>query len=102
MRIMLRDLFRCRECGRFEPPRFRNWQLQVWDEWQMGHLIPVAQGGRNWRNIALICRECNQRIGAKVWKPKVKLRWWQKVLDWFLVIWFGDWPRKADLRGHGG
>lgn len=62
----------------------------------MGHMVPVAQGGRNWRNLALICAECNQRIGARVWQPKRHLRRWQVALDWILVL-FYDWPRPADF-----
>lgn len=90
-RITIRDLCTCRECGRREWP----W----WSKWHMGHLRPYSKGGRNWRNLALICRDCNLHISAKDWEPRIKLHWWQHVLDWSLVIILQDWPRFEDLIG---
>lgn len=86
-RIKIRDLCTCRECGRRAAP----W----WDEWQMGHIVPFSKGGRTFRNIALICRDCNLKIGASYWNPR-PLSWWQHLIDWFLILTY-DRPTVEDL-----
>jgi 5-methylcytosine-specific restriction endonuclease McrA len=58
-RIKLRDRGTCRYCGDIHGP------------FEIDHVIPVSLGGDTaMRNLVLACRQCNQRKGNHVWKPK--------------------------------
>lgn len=89
LRVGLRDGFRCRYCGR-----------RVWP-WnsprpEIDHILPVARGGRNWRNLAWACHPCNRRKAVDLWRPR-PLTWWQVVLSVVLLVLLMDWPRLEDL-----
>jgi len=67
-----------------------------WDQWHLDHVKPVAQGGRNWNNLVLACRDCNLSKGAEEWDPLYRLTWFQRVVDFILVMLI-DQPRLGDF-----
>jgi 5-methylcytosine-specific restriction endonuclease McrA len=57
-RILERDRFRCRACGR-SPANHLDCELHV------DHIVPVAQGGTNApENLRTLCADCNWGRGA--------------------------------------
>jgi 5-methylcytosine-specific restriction endonuclease McrA len=67
-----------------------------WDQWHVDHVKPVAQGGRNWNNLVLACRDCNLSKGAEEWEPVFELTWYQRVVDFILIVLI-DQPRLGDF-----
>lgn len=59
-RIYRRDQGICRYCGVACGPEAERWEID--------HVVPRALGGRDDpSNLALACRRCNQKKGAKLW-----------------------------------
>lgn len=54
--ILERDGFTCQWCGQD-------------DDLEIDHIIPLARGGTNDpHNLQVLCRPCNRRKGAKLWR----------------------------------
>jgi 5-methylcytosine-specific restriction endonuclease McrA len=79
---------RCAYCGLER----ESW----WEEWHVDHVKPVAQGGRNWNNLVLACRDCNLMKGAEEWEPVYKLSLLQRFVNWLLIATI-DQPRLGDF-----
>lgn len=58
-RVLRRDRGTCRYCG------------DIYGPFEIDHVVPVSIGGPTaMRNLVTACRDCNQRKGARVWKPR--------------------------------
>ena len=74
-RLRERDGDSCCHCGvGMVFKRFRAGE-GVGTQATIEHIVPVSRGGAHtWRNVALACRDCNFRRGAKSlddWKPSI-------------------------------
>ena len=59
IRTLVSQGFRCRYCG----------TVVSRDTYEVDHILPVARGGGNWRNLACSCMRCNRKKGVKEWLP---------------------------------
>jgi 5-methylcytosine-specific restriction protein A len=57
--VLIRDEFKCRQCGQPSSPKTRL---------TIDHVVPLSRGGANTiRNLQTLCEWCNHRKGSGNW-----------------------------------
>ena len=85
-------------CRRPRPDcRFQRDSHYVLEDYEIAHLMPVSQGGRDiWSNLALISPSCNKSQGSKEFGVWLHRQTGRKHLHWRL--WSPDRPTSSSAR----
>lgn len=69
-RLIKRDGPLCHYCG---------CQLHI-NNWTRDHIWPKSRGGP-WElsNLVLACRDCNSKLGNRIWKCTCKICYWANI-----------------------